>query len=149
MELAKNLLLDIGNPNITIGGGEPTDQMSGLIQLLSNIRTISGIADKPVSIILYSGHELYLWDPDDATTWKLFPLLDFVDALIVGPFNADLAYYKTQTSFIGSANQKCYRATKSGYSPSSRLSTIPIKEGHFDVSFQYCMDNNLYIDWEV
>jgi anaerobic ribonucleoside-triphosphate reductase activating protein len=82
---------------ITISGGEPTDQPAALIALLSGLGEWIAEQDREIDILLYSGREL-------SGIHDLAPgVLELVDAVVSGPFVADLA---GADALRGSSNQE-------------------------------------------
>jgi len=80
------------SPNVTISGGEPTDQLEGLVDLLVALR--DGGAR---SVILFTGRVL---EPGLAATFRA---LQLVDVVIDGPFDAS----QPEANWLrGSTNQR-------------------------------------------
>lgn len=85
-------ILRMENPKVTICGGEPLEQKEALVVLLD---LLSSYTD---DVILYTGYNVY-----EILRMKIESLkCRFV---IAGPFQAELAYMKTETSCVGSMNQ--------------------------------------------
>jgi anaerobic ribonucleoside-triphosphate reductase activating protein len=98
VEDVANQVIALDNPNITIGGGEPTDQPDALRMLLYYLR----IRIRKASIILYTGHTIKELK-SMLNVWNMFSL---VDGFVTGRFVEGQAYEKIERSFIGSRNQK-------------------------------------------
>lgn len=92
---------------ITISGGEPSDQPAALVSLLARLSEWIGTQGRDVDVLLYTGRELSEFD-------ALVPgALDLVDAVVSGPFVADLA---GEDALRGSANQQVTAITELGRS---------------------------------
>lgn len=97
----------ITNPNfngyITIGGGEPTDQLDDLIELCKYLKIY-----RKCHIMIYTWHDLYrekLFEDD-----KFSELFNYVDMIVDGEYKADERLYQENaldgfTNSVGSANQ--------------------------------------------
>jgi len=78
---------------VTISGGEPLDQIDGLLELLRAIRRIGSL-----SVILFTGHRM----EEVNTVPNAAELLRLVDILIAGPYDETL---RTAHGLIGSSNK--------------------------------------------
>jgi anaerobic ribonucleoside-triphosphate reductase activating protein len=86
------------NFHITVGGGEPFDQLQELQELLYWMNII--VKDQKGDILLYTGNE---WESIKRyESW----ILRYVDWVVTGPFVKELAFRKMATSFVGSNNQQ-------------------------------------------
>ncbi len=109
--LREKLLLDCDG--VTISGGEPTDQLSELIDFLRLLKTA-----KQDSIILYSGRTLSWLRKNTNGLWNLVEKEELVSILIDGAFKRS----RLETSWQrGSTNQRI----------------IPITNRHTVNEFQY------------
>lgn len=96
-------LVRFDNPRISIGGGEPFEQMEALLALLPWVRLWIDHRHSRVeqgNILLYTGKS---WGE---VHHMRSGLLEYVDWLCVGPYIEEKRYEKVSTSFVGSSNQK-------------------------------------------
>lgn len=92
------------NGYVTIGGGEPTDQLNELIELCKNIKAL----DPKSHIMVYTWHDLYnekLFEDENFSE-----LFSYIDMIVDGEYKQDQRLYNESsgdgfTSSIGSANQ--------------------------------------------
>jgi anaerobic ribonucleoside-triphosphate reductase activating protein len=84
---------------ITVLGGEPTDQVAALSQLLPGIR------EQGLSVMLYTGHQLEKLAALD-TGKGIHRLMQFVDLLVEGNYNPQLDF--PGTLWRGSVNQRIF-----------------------------------------
>lgn len=99
--LAKEILdLKDEIDGITLTGGEPLDQLEGLLEFLP-------LVHKDLSVFLISGRERGVLDQE-----KFRKALGFVDILCSGPFRAEFA--SRELLWMGSSNQKLETLTDRG-----------------------------------
>jgi len=93
---------------ITIGGGEPFQQMDGLLALMRSIRKLEDYLGHPFHVIIYSGFTYEeLWEGTPQTDRKMArEVLKLTNILIDGPYEEDKALMTSNSSFIGSWNQR-------------------------------------------
>lgn len=90
---------------VTIGGGEPTDQMEGLVELTKHLK------EAGFHIMVYTWKDLELMLTDETNERQGFlDLLNNIDMLVDGEFQMDKRLYRPKAadgffSSIGSANQ--------------------------------------------
>ena len=88
--------------SVTISGGEPTEQMLGLVDLLHSLRSME--CD---DIVMFSGHRLGALRR--ASAWQAIEAGNMLDVLIDGRFRADLI--ETGSIMRGSSNQRIHCLT--------------------------------------
>ena len=98
---------------VTISGGEPLDQPDELLALLQGIRDQHGPG---IDILCFTGRRR------GAVESAHGPVLDLVDAIIVGPFKASLP---TRHPLMGSANQEVITPTLLGRTRYGDLAPTP------------------------
>jgi organic radical activating enzyme len=102
--------------NLTIGGGEPFEQLDGLSALVRSITRLNSRGDRGRKhILVYSGYtleELLEGAVGDVRTVK--EILKLVNVLVDGRFQDKLVCLKTSSSFIGSDNQRYLVLDKRG-----------------------------------
>ena len=99
-ETIAKYIYKLGNPRISISGGEPFEQIKGLLSLLFFIQKEF---DNKAEILLYTGNDL-----EDIQDYC--PILVYlVTYLVTGIFIQDFAYTKIENSFVGSSNQIMYQ----------------------------------------
>jgi anaerobic ribonucleoside-triphosphate reductase activating protein len=86
------------NFHVSIGGGEPFEQLKGLRELLYWLHVIE--QSQKGNVLLYTGNE---WE--DIKRYESW-FLRYVDWVVTGPFVQELAYPKLSDSFVGSSNQQ-------------------------------------------
>jgi anaerobic ribonucleoside-triphosphate reductase activating protein len=90
---------------VTIGGGEPFSQLDGLLALVRCLSQVCRPTDR--HILLYSGYtldELVGGTVGDAI--KVREIFKLANVLVDGKYFGELSCLKTNTSFIGSENQR-------------------------------------------
>lgn len=92
--------IESGADGLTISGGEPLQQATGLAALLHRVRTLPTTG--PFDIMLYTGYEWDELDPTQAAAAELS------DVLITGRY---LANAPTRRIWRGSANQEMHLLT--------------------------------------
>lgn len=115
-EIANQIEKYAPNKYVTIGGGEPTDQMEGLIELTELLK------QKGFHIMVYTWKDLQAMLLDHEEGPKFYRLLEHIDMLVDGIFDPSERMYKIDQgdgflSSIGSGNQtiwdvKHYRENK-------------------------------------
>ncbi len=109
-----------GRCHLTLSGGEPFDQASGLVQLIDRVR-----ADRDWTVTCYTGHRLEDLERNcDASTAAM---LDRLDLLIDGPY---IAAQHAPLRWRGSSNQRVH-ALSGRIRPPDDL-TVGV-EVHFDL----------------
>lgn len=103
-EIAKNFVRNSPNKYITIGGGEPLDQIDDLIELTGLLK------QEGFHIMVYTWRKLMDLIKDQQFKDKMFPLLKNIDMLIDGQYDENKRLYNAEKkdgflSSVGSANQ--------------------------------------------
>lgn len=105
---------DPNHKYITIGGGEPTDQVKNLVPFTKRLK------EHGFHIIMYTWRDLEqelktenIFNPQKELCMNLFNLLKYVDIIIDGEFKQDECLYQQELgdgmlNSIGSANQKIW-----------------------------------------
>lgn len=88
---------------ITISGGEPLEQASGLLAFLSGLKNVL----PNWSVILYTGFELHEIKNDES----MANVIEFVDVLIDGPYMEGVS---STSFFTGSGNQTIHFLSSDG-----------------------------------
>ncbi len=103
-EMSKNFVANSPNKYITIGGGEPLDQIDDLIILTKLLK------EEGFHIMVYTWRRLLDMIKDKEFKDKIFLLLENIDILADGSYDETKRLYKSEAkdgflSSVGSANQ--------------------------------------------
>ena len=96
-DLVRDISADVGADGLTISGGEPFTQPSGLLALLAGVRAQRSHEHNPFDILVYSGFTRTVVE----RRWP--EVLELVDVLVDGVFIADRA--SEELPWRGSGNQ--------------------------------------------
>ncbi|MFC0541926.1 4Fe-4S single cluster domain-containing protein [Kutzneria chonburiensis] len=113
---------------VTISGGEPTDQLEALASLLDGLRRWRTTRRPDADVLLFTGRE-----PDWLDTEAAQALHGYVDAVVIGPYRADLA---GDTPLRGSENQVLVTMSHLGEQRYGDLSSMPRQRVQINVDGQ-------------
>lgn len=141
IEVAERINEMAPNKYITIGGGEPTDQIDNLIILCKNLKTKYNF-----NIMMYTWRDLIkarkgyitkdMTDNNNKypiSTQKIDELLQYIDIVVDGEFDSDQCLYNEEAgdgflSSIGSGNQKIWNVHDMDYEYMKNLKGLILDE---------------------
>ena len=102
-------IVRIGNPNISISGGEPLEQVLSVIELLKHVRRLNWLRFKRTNVLLYTG-----WTQQQINFFRIFrnnyfeDLMANIDYFVTEPWDERKKYEIVEDTCVGSWNQKAY-----------------------------------------